>query len=139
MTEKELRKYLDDYREEKRAVKILVDSYDCIIKRCMEYKHLPVVREEMQLVQSYKKRDLESLQAKTAIVVSWSELISNEIYKQIFQDRYIVCLPWSKIYDKYFYSESQIHNIMSKCRKEIIKKCQIDISADRNSLLSSAQ
>lgn len=139
MTENELRKYLDEYREERHAVKCLVEIYDTIIEDNKRYDSIYSVRETIKLIQSYRKKELEKFHVKTATVMSWSELITNETHRQIFCDRYIKCQSWSEIYDRYFYCPSQIHHIMTKCRKEIVKKCRIDISADKSILVSSVQ
>lgn len=139
MTENELRKYLDEYREERHAVKCLVESYDCIIEEHKKYDNIYSVRENIKLIQACRKRELEKFHVKTATVMSWSELISNETYRQIFRDRYVKCLTWSEIHDRYYYCPSQYHHIMTKCRKEIVRKSQIDITADNTILITSVQ
>ena len=127
MTTKELRNYLDNFREEKQSVSYWIDALQNHYDHIKEYKHVHAVSVERSIIQARIKKETEQMEKKAAVILSWSELISNETYRSIFLDRYMNNVTWEDLEDKYNYCHSQIFNINRSVCSEIVSKTLLDI------------
>ncbi|MBR2545375.1 MAG: hypothetical protein IKE93_04350 [Erysipelotrichaceae bacterium] len=134
MTTKELKKYLEDFRDERQSVKHWIESLQYHYDHIKPYKDCYAVRKEMSIIQARIKMEAEQMEKKSAVILSWSELISNETYRSIFLDRYMNNITWEALEYKYHYCKSQIYNISRSVCSEIVSKTLLDIVPDGESL-----
>lgn len=128
MTKDELKDYLKAYRENVHAVNITV--YLDRLNYLEEFKNDYAIRQEYDCVLRMIKRERKELQAQTAVIVSWSKLITDELHRDIFIDKCVNGLSISELEDKYHYSRTSLFNIYDKCCKEISRKCVRDLHPD---------
>ena len=134
MTTEELKTYLEDFRDERQSVKHWIESLQYHYDHIKPYKEYYEVKKEMSIIQACIKKEAEQMEKKSAVILSWSELISNETYRSIFLDRYMNNITWEDLEDKYNYCHSQIFNINRSVCSEIVSKTLLDIVPDGESL-----
>lgn len=128
MTKDELKDYLKAYRENVHAVNINV--YIERLNQLKDFKNDCIIRKEYNYILGMIKREQRELQAQTELVMSWSELITDELHRNMFIDKCVNGLSISELEDKYHYSRTSLFNIYDKCCKEISRKCVRDLHPD---------
>ena len=137
MTVNELQNYLDEFREERKYIPLEIAAYLTHCDEIKKWTYIPAVTNELSYLTQSIMKQRERMERKTAVIQSWSELITNETYKKIFLDRYLNNETWETLEVKYHYCKSQIYNINRSVCSEIVSKNRLEICPDNQSQVIS--
>lgn len=139
MTIDELKTCLDNFREYKQCYVWMMESYNYRLQQISEYDYAIVGIERDFISQSIRK-ETDKLKTRTETVEAWSELIQDDLHRQIFRDRYINNLNWEYIADKYCYTVRSLYRIVNNDLSEIVSRTLFDLNVTCScELLSSVQ
>ena len=136
MTAKELQDYLTENHEERFYIQKYIEAEQEYRARLEAFELPHITKPHIKIIDDNIKKQRDQINRLTAIIVSWSELISNDIYRQIFLDRFLDGMKWTAIADKNNYSEKHVFNIKDKCLKEIASKSVCELPSEHNNLIT---
>jgi len=136
MTAKELQDYLTKNHENRFYLELNIEAEMQYRERLISYDNPRVMNQYIKIMDGYIQKHRDEIDRLSAILVSWSELISKEEYRQIFLDRFLYGKKWSEIAERSHYSEKHLFNIKDKCLKEIVSKTVCELPSITDNLMT---
>ena len=140
MTTADLRKYLDETRSSVESIRRLIDANKRIIETYGEIE--PDRRLFLEIrhdIEESNQRLQNTIEAQTANIRAWAQLISDEDRRQIFIDHYIYGMTWEDIEERHHVSHATVYRINKKNIETIARRTVCDLRPEALENVSQLQ
>ena len=140
MTTADLRKYLDETRSSVESIRRLIDANKRIIETYGEIEpDRRIFLEVRSNIEESNQRLRNNMEAQTANVRAWAQLISDEDHRQIYIDRYIHGMTWEDIEERHHVSHATVYRINKKNIETIARRTVCDLRPEALENVSQVQ